>query len=97
MKYLKLLVLLSVLASLVVLQSAFAGEYRVGVVTARVLNVRENPSTKSPVVGQIYKDDEVMMYQESHGKNGDWVFVAYGDLEGWVARKYVKITNVYSY
>ena len=91
MKRLQLIAVLVVSFALVVfIHSAFAASrIYFGIVTASALNVRENPSKRSRLVGQVPKGQEIMIWS----KKGDWYYMAYGDIDGWVSSKYVVITR----
>ncbi|WP_082523950.1 SH3 domain-containing protein [Methylobacterium sp. Leaf399] len=52
-----------------------------------VLNVREFPSTDSKIVGLIPPDGRGIA--STGERNGNWVFVRYRKVEGWVSRRFV--------
>ncbi|WP_066927333.1 SH3 domain-containing protein [Methylobacterium sp. CCH5-D2] len=52
-----------------------------------VLNVRENPTTDSRIVGVIPPDGRGLV--PSGERNGNWVFVRYRKVEGWVSKRFV--------
>lgn len=66
------------------------GNYNVktGVVTASVLNCRENSSIKSAIIGKLKKDTIVNIY----GEKSSWYLISNKSSQ-WVSKKYVKITG----
>ncbi len=66
--------------------AAFA---RDGVVTASVLNVRQNPSYDADIIGQLNKDTMVNAYDCD--QNG-WYVINYGDRYAYVASAYIKLS-----
>ncbi|TGD94916.1 SH3 domain-containing protein [Methylobacterium nonmethylotrophicum] len=52
-----------------------------------VLNVREYPTTDARIVGVIPPDGRGII--ASGERNGNWVFVRYRKVEGWVSRRFV--------
>lgn len=52
-----------------------------------VLNVRELPTTDSKIVGVIPPDGRGIA--DTGERNGNWVFVRYRKVEGWVSRRFV--------
>lgn len=52
-----------------------------------VLNVREYPTTDARIVGVIPPDGRGIVV--SGERNGNWVFVRYRKVEGWVSRRFV--------
>jgi uncharacterized protein YgiM (DUF1202 family) len=52
-----------------------------------VLNVRELPTTDSRIVGVIPPDGRGIV--PSGERNGNWVFVRYRKVEGWVSSRFV--------
>ena len=60
-----------------------------GVVTASKLNVRKGPSTKYSRIGSFNKNKSVTILGESNG----WYKVNLNGKEGWVSKKYVKVSG----
>ena len=52
-----------------------------------VLNVREYPTSDSRIVGVIPPDGRGIT--STGDRNGNWVFVRYKKVEGWVSRRFV--------
>ncbi|CAO4142289.1 SH3b domain-containing protein [Methylorubrum thiocyanatum] len=52
-----------------------------------VLNVREYPTTDSRIVGVIPPDGRGLV--PSGERTGNWVFVRYKKVEGWVSQRFV--------
>ncbi|UHC17323.1 SH3 domain-containing protein [Methylobacterium currus] len=52
-----------------------------------VLNVREYPTTDARIVGVIPPDGRGLV--ASGERSGNWVFVRYRKVEGWVSRRFV--------
>ncbi|MBE7026161.1 MAG: NlpC/P60 family protein [Ruminococcaceae bacterium] len=78
-----------VIASSVLLGAvAFA---RDGVVTASVLNVRQNPSYDADIIGQLNKDTMVNAYD---CEESAWYVINYGDRYAYVAKEYIKLSTV---
>lgn len=67
---------------------AFADEITVGIVTGSCVNIRQEPSTSSTILGQFYEGDQVTII----GASGDWLNISYGDgNEGWMYGAYVSV------
>ena len=60
-----------------------------GVVTASKLNVRKGPSTKYSRIGSFNKNKKITILGESNG----WYKVNLNGKEGWVSKKYVKVSG----
>ncbi|GAE86891.1 C40 family peptidase [Acetivibrio straminisolvens] len=69
--------------------TSFAQQNKTGVTTASMLNVRENPSTSTKVIGQIPNGSKVDIIETSNG----WYKVSYNGKTGWVYSSYVKVTE----
>lgn len=54
---------------------------RSGVINSTVVNVRKDPGTESPSIGQLSRGELVQLLQ----KKDDWYYVKTGKVEGWVA------------
>ncbi len=52
-----------------------------------VLNVRELPTSNARIVGVIPPDGRGLV--PSGERNGNWVFVRYRKVEGWVSSRFV--------
>jgi uncharacterized protein YgiM (DUF1202 family) len=52
-----------------------------------VLNVREYPTSDSRIVGVIPPDGRGIV--PLGDRNGNWIFVRYRKVEGWVSRRFV--------
>ncbi|MCJ2067984.1 SH3 domain-containing protein [Methylobacterium sp. J-030] len=52
-----------------------------------VLNVREFPTSDARIVGVIPPDGRGIV--PTGERNGNWVFVRYRKVEGWVSRRFV--------
>ena len=53
------------------------------------LNIRQQPSVSSAVLGQLYTGNEAKLLKQQ----GDWVQIQHGSTTGWVAQNYVTITS----
>ena len=51
------------------------------------VNVREQPTTESAVVGKIY-DGAVAQILETSGENGDWYRIISGNVEGYIKAEF---------
>jgi len=69
--------------------TSYAQQNKTGVTTASMLNVRENPSTSTKVIGQIPNGSKVEIIETSNG----WYKVSYNGKTGWVYSSYVKVTE----
>lgn len=58
-----------------------------GVVTSSVLNVRKDASTSGKILGQLKKDDKVLIV----GYTNSWYQINQGETIGWVSRKYIDL------
>lgn len=61
---------------------------KTGIVTASVLNCREDSSIKSAVIGKLKRDSAVTIYNENNG----WYLIN-NKSSMWVSKKYIKITG----
>ena len=86
MKKLRSALILTLLLCLLPVCAALA---KTGRVTARSLNMRKNASADSKVVGVLREGDNVTIQSTS----GGWYKVSKGSKTGYVAKKYIKITN----
>lgn len=60
-----------------------------GVVTASKLNVRKGPSTKYSRIGSFNKNKKITIL----GQSDNWYKVNLNGKEGWVSKKYVKVSG----
>ena len=60
-----------------------------GVVTASKLNVRKGPSTKYSRIGSFNKNKKITIL----GQSNNWYKVNLNWKEGWVSKKYVKVSG----
>ena len=60
-----------------------------GVVTASKLNVRKGPSTKYSRIGSFNKNKKITIL----GQSNNWYKVNLNRKEGWVSKKYVKVSG----
>ena len=86
MKKLRSVLILTLLLCLLPMCTALA---KTGKITASSLNMRKGASTDSKVVGVLREGDKVTIKDSS----GSWYKVTKGSKTGYVAKKYVKVTN----
>lgn len=86
MKKWKAALILVLLLCMIPLCAAMA---KTGKVTASSLNMRKTASSDSKVVGVLREGDKVTIKETS----GSWYKVSSGNKTGYVAKKYIKITN----
>ena len=86
MKKLRSVLILTLLLCLLPVCTALA---KTGKITASSLNMRKSASTESKVVGVLREGDKVTIKDSS----GSWYKVTKGSKTGYVAKKYVKVTN----
>ena len=66
----------------------FAEEIGVGIVTGSCVNIREQPSTSSAILGQLYRGAQVKVFEVS----GEWLRIGYdSDKQGWMYGAYVDV------
>lgn len=53
------------------------------------LNIRQQPSVSSAVIGQLFTGNEAKTLKQ----DGDWAQIQYGNLTGWVAKSYVTVAT----
>jgi N-acetylmuramoyl-L-alanine amidase len=56
-----------------------------GMVNGDTLNIRQAPSTTSPVIGKLTKGTSVSIYS----KQNNWVEVGFSNLRGWVSSEFI--------
>ena len=61
---------------------------KTGIVTASVLNCREDSSIKSAIIGKLKRDTIVNIYNENNG----WYLIS-NKSSRWVSKEYIKITG----
>ena len=61
--------------------------HKVGIVTAKLLNVRQNPSTNATILGQLKEGTKI----EVVGSTGNWYEIVYKGKKAFVYKDYVKI------
>lgn len=66
------------------ISSRFTEKVNRYIVTATSLNVRSGPSTSYPAVGQVYKDEQIFIVEESNS----WAQIALEDK--WVHKNFIK-------
>ena len=86
MKKWKIAAILAILLCVIPLCAALAST---GIVTASSLNIRSRATTESKVVGSVKKGVKVTV----NGTSGSWYKIKYGSKTGYVAKKYIKISN----
>ena len=86
MKKLRSALILTLLLCLLPLCAALA---KTGKVTASSLNMRKSASSDSKVVGVLKEGDKVTIKDSS----GSWYKVSKGSKTGYVAKKYIRVTN----
>lgn len=86
MKKLRSVLILTLLLCLLPVCTALA---KTGKITASSLNMRKSASTDSKVVSVLREGDKVTIKDSS----GSWYKVTKGSKTGYVAKKYVKVTN----
>ena len=55
------------------------------------LNIRQSPSTASPVIGSLYPEEPVWLIREHHAGGRAWYEVSWKGQQGWVAADYITI------
>jgi len=67
----------------------FAEEIGIGIVTGSCVNIRQQPSTSSAILGQLYRGAQVKVYEVS----GEWLRIGYngGNNQGWMYGAYVSV------
>lgn len=61
----------------------------IGVVTASLLNVRDNPSTDGNIIGTLNNGEKVKIDRIE----GDWISIFFGDHGGWISKNYVSLID----
>lgn len=69
--------------------TAMHGKRKIGLVTASTLNVRPDPSTRRPAVGQLKRGTRVTILQRHDG----WFQIQAGLIEGYVYGDYLSILD----
>lgn len=65
-------------------------EEKSGIVTAGVLNVREKPTTTSPILGKLHKNDVVNVLQELQ----EWLRIKYNNKEAYAYKQFISLSDV---
>lgn len=60
------------------------------------VNVRQRPSTKAPILTQLYMFSHGLGSGVLRGQSGNWCKVSVGKVTGWAYSKYVGSQNWYS-
>lgn len=60
--------------------------FSIGIVIAKIVNIRSGPSQNNPVIAKVRLGDTLMVISES----GDWLFIKHKTAEGYVSAKLVK-------
>ena len=72
------------------LVSKYASEKEEGLVSVMAsLNVRNKPSVSSNVIGYLYSNCVVSIYDTVDNSEGSWYLIKSGDVEGYVSSDYV--------
>jgi N-acetylmuramoyl-L-alanine amidase len=59
---------------------------KTGTILANALNVRTKPTTKSSIIGKLYKNEQVSIVNQQ----GDWYQIQYKNQTAWVHKDFVK-------
>lgn len=62
---------------------------KTGIVLASTLNVREQPTTKSSIVGKLYKNENITIVSQQ----GDWYQIKYEQKKAWVHGDFVQTSE----
>lgn len=62
----------------------------VGIASNDVLNIREQPTVQSRMVGMIPPTATGVEYANNYSDGGRWLFVRYREITGWVASRYLR-------
>jgi uncharacterized protein YgiM (DUF1202 family) len=62
----------------------------VGIASNDVLNIREQPTVQSRIVGMIPPTATGVVYANNYNDGGRWLLVRYGEITGWVASRYLR-------
>lgn len=66
-------------------QDSNASINNMGIVNGDTLNIRQEPSTTSPVIGKLTKGTNVSIYS----KQNNWLEVGFSNLRGWVISEFI--------
>ncbi|MFI8707710.1 SH3 domain-containing protein, partial [Bacillus sp. NPDC077411] len=69
--------------------NAFAQEESTATVNATNLNIRQQPTTQSPIVGQVKQGTTVKVLEAQK----DWAKISYNGKEGYVSLQFLKIAG----
>lgn len=67
--------------------SVLASAESYGIVTGTCVNIRQQPGTSSPIIGQAYYGEQITVYENNDG----WVRMSYNGVEGWMSGTYINI------
>lgn len=70
-------------------QADFTQPGTIGMVTAQRLNLRETPSSVSPVITQVVRGEPVTVTGRTF--DGNWLAVTTGTSEGWLRSVHVQL------
>ncbi|WP_272188920.1 SH3 domain-containing protein [Bacillus sp. BP-3] len=79
-----------VTAASLVSTNAFAQEESTAAVNATNLNIRQQPTTQSPIVGQVKQGTTVKVLEVQK----DWAKISYNGKEGYVSLQFLKMAGV---
>ncbi|MCR4435849.1 MAG: SH3 domain-containing protein [Clostridiales bacterium] len=68
---------------------AYAEGSQTGVITGKVVNLRQSPNTSSKVLDQLEKGSQVTVLKKSN----DWYQVKHSGITGWVSGEYLSVKN----
>ena len=78
-KNMKLFICFLISLYTLMLSSAFADQVTIN---TQVLNIRENPTTSSTIIGKANKNEKFEIIEESN----NWVKISKNSKEGWVSK-----------
>lgn len=81
-KNMKLFICFLISIYTLMLSSAFADQVTIN---TQVLNIRENPTTSSTIIGKANKNEKFEIIEESN----NWVKINKNNTQGWVSKDYV--------
>lgn len=66
-------------------QDSSPSKNNMGIVNGDTLNIRQEPTTTSPVIGKLTKGTNVSIYS----KQNNWLEVGFSNLRGWVISEFI--------